>query len=75
MRSSSNVAARIVSVREALEDGAVGHALDLVRDLERELPTSSPSGSCPECGFRMWPGQLAKHLSVVHAIDAYGRAA
>ena len=73
--SAPNLAARIVALREAVEADDAVLALDVVRDLERDLVPVVPTGGCPECGLRMWPGQLPRHLSVVHGVDALRRAA
>jgi hypothetical protein len=72
-----NTLARIVRVREALEDGDVGFAYAIVCDLEEDLAAGeSPDvlevpppilHGCPECGLRFrWPGQLADHRDNVH---------
>jgi rubredoxin len=66
--------ARIVRAREALEDGDIGFAYELLTDLEHDLAGESPdfevapqSLLCPDCGLRFtWPGQLADHRDFVH---------
>ncbi len=71
----ADILARLIHVSEALEDGDVGMARAIVLDLLDELRPVRPSGSCPECGLRMWPGEVARHVSVVHGVDPFARAA
>lgn len=70
-----DVAARVEWAIDAGEAGDVGAALDVLRDLLEELVPAQLPSKCPECGLPMWPGQLPRHLSVVHGIDPYAKAA
>jgi hypothetical protein len=72
-----NTLARIVRAREALEDGDIGFAYDLLTDLEHDLAGGSDTHTrpnsfpCPECGLHFTrPGQLADHRDRVHWREA-----
>jgi hypothetical protein len=71
-----NILGRIVRAREALEDGDIAFAAEILADLEIDLAggfrsTVPCSNSCPDCGraFR-WPGQLADHRDLAHWQEA-----
>lgn len=70
-----NTLARVVRIREALEDGDTAFAYDLLTDLEHDLasalvrsaPSDKPPVLCPDCGLAFgFPGQLADHRDNVH---------
>ena len=71
----ADIVARLIWVAEALEAGDIGAAQAVLLDLLDELRPSDQRPRCPECGLRMWPGELPKHVSVVHLVDPYGVAA
>ena len=70
-----DIAARIQWAVEAGEAEDFGAALDVLRDLLDELAPTDPRSSCPACGLAMWPGQIPRHVSVVHGVDPYAKAA
>jgi hypothetical protein len=64
---------RVVRIREALVDGDVAFAYDVLSDLEHDLAgeeefrTPVQNFACSDCGLRFrWPGQLADHRDFVH---------
>jgi hypothetical protein len=81
-----SVVARIVRVREALEDGDIGFAYAIVCDLEEDLAgndvatsfaavpeeaRASSSAKCPSCSASFrWPGQLDHHERFHHLAEA-----
>jgi hypothetical protein len=59
------VLARVVRVREALEDGDEQLARRTLAALEADLRPSA--ARCPECGIDCrWPGLLEEHLRLRH---------
>src|SRR5207244_3064302 len=77
-RLLSDIAARVVWIREALEVGAIGAAAAVAADLEHDVTDArarlaefrsldpAPLRTCPRCGasFR-WPGELDHHRAFV----------
>jgi len=70
-----DIVARIEFALEAIESGDHGVAHAVLRDLVDELPAADSRARCPECGLRMWPGQLPKHRSITHLVDPFASAA
>ena len=63
---SRDVLARLIAIREALEDGDVGMASAVAADFEDELAAelsqSDRRSTCRACRQRFrWPGELAAH--------------
>ena len=65
--------AGVVRAREAIEDGDVRFAAEILYDLEEDLAgalfcsTAVEQFRCPDCGATFaWPGELADHRDRVH---------
>jgi hypothetical protein len=78
VRLVEDVTARVVRLNDALEDGDLDLARDIVRDLEEELVLRLPRrrARCPVCGIDCsWPGLVVKHMAVIHPEEVDRRAA
>jgi hypothetical protein len=59
-----SLAARVIAAREAIVDGDVGLAAEILAELERELEPAR-SLDCPDCGLTFhWPGERERHFAV-----------
>jgi hypothetical protein len=70
-----NVLALVVRVREALEDGDITFAYDILTALEHDLAADQPEQlrtlACLRCSARFRrPGELDHHQRVTHFAEA-----
>jgi hypothetical protein len=61
----SQTLARVIRAREALQDGDVGLAEQVLGDLETELTPARRRCRCETCSVSfLWPGELQRHQDV-----------
>ena len=60
----------IVYALEAIEDGDIAHAVDLLLAALESGPITDPKASTacpvPGCLYSGWPGEVHKHLAITH---------